>query len=264
MVMVLLLVVGPGNLLGVTKLYLKDGTYQLVKSYEVKGDRVRYYSVERSEWEEIPTALVDFDATHRAEKQEQAVKAKEVQEAKQIEQKHISQQAVANGYLLAPGVHLPTDQGIFAFDGTRVTPLAQSEGDVVQDRKRMALNMAVPAPLLKRQSLVALAGPKAAVRFQDLQPMFYAQFADATVASLQLIAVKSTKQDRVVEKVDVGFKGKPTESRVSIPLRRTQVAPGIYEFQLERPLAPGEYAFGEIQGNKMNLAVWDFGIDSPH
>jgi hypothetical protein len=31
------------------KLYLKNGTFQLVKSYEVQGDRVRYYSLERSD-----------------------------------------------------------------------------------------------------------------------------------------------------------------------------------------------------------------------
>ena len=47
------------------KLYMKDGSYQVVSSYEIQGDRVRYFSVERAEWEEVPTSLVDFDATKR-------------------------------------------------------------------------------------------------------------------------------------------------------------------------------------------------------
>ena len=39
------------------KLYLKDGGYQLVREYTVEGDKLRYYSVERSDWEEMPVAL---------------------------------------------------------------------------------------------------------------------------------------------------------------------------------------------------------------
>src|ERR1700719_1284499 len=35
------------------KLVLKDGSFQLVRSYSRNGDRVRYYSLERSGWGEI-------------------------------------------------------------------------------------------------------------------------------------------------------------------------------------------------------------------
>ena len=49
------------------KLILKDGTTEIVRDYAIQGDRVRYYSVERSQYEEIPSSLVDWDATHRSE-----------------------------------------------------------------------------------------------------------------------------------------------------------------------------------------------------
>ena len=36
------------------KLYLKDGDYHMVREYQVLDDRVRYFSTERGDWEEIP------------------------------------------------------------------------------------------------------------------------------------------------------------------------------------------------------------------
>src|ERR1022692_1091037 len=45
------------------KLYLKDGGYHLVREYQVQPDRVHFYSVERSDWEDIPLELVDLKRT---------------------------------------------------------------------------------------------------------------------------------------------------------------------------------------------------------
>src|ERR1019366_969614 len=51
-----------------TRLILKDGSYQLVMSYTVKGKIVSYVSAERGEVEDLPNDLVDWNATHKWER----------------------------------------------------------------------------------------------------------------------------------------------------------------------------------------------------
>lgn len=243
------------------KLFLKDGTYQLVSSYEVHGDRVRYYSVERSGWEEIPSSLVDFEATKRAEEKEKALQKKELEEGRAIEQERF-EKPEETGLEVAPGVHLPQEDGVYAFDGVRVIRLIQSSAETVTDKRRAALVLAMPAPLVKRRSIVELPGAKAAVRLQQAEPIFYVQSADGMGAKLELISLKVVKESRVVEKVEAGRAGigKPSELRAAVQLERTQLAPGLYRLKPLHPLDPGEYALSELIQEKLNLDLWDFGV----
>ena len=243
------------------KLFLKDGTYQLVSSYEVHGDRVRYYSVERSAWEEIPSCLVDFEATKRAQEEEKTIQKKELEEGREMEQQRF-EKPVEVGFEIAPGIHLPQEEGVYAYDGVRVIRLIQSSAEVVTDKKRAALVLAIPGPLLKSRSIVVLPGAKAAVRLQQAQPTFYVQSSDGLGAKLELISVKVVKESRVVEKVEAGRAGigKPSELRAAVQLERTQLAPGLYRLKPLHPLDPGEYALGELVQEKLSLQLWDFGL----
>lgn len=258
----LLLSVAPARAAGI-KLFLKDGTYQLVSSYEVRGDRVRYYSIERSDWEEIPASLVDLATTRRTAQETQAENKKQLDAARDLEKERF-EKPPETGFQVTPGIHLPVEEGIYALDGARVIHLVQSSGAVVTDKKRAALVLAMPLPVMKSRSYVILHGAQAAVRVPGPQPVFYVQSADGLGAKLALIPLKSGKEARVIEKVEARqtiVKSKATESRDAIPLERVQVAPQIYRLTPTKELAPGEYALGELLEEKLNLEVWDFGID---
>ncbi len=251
----------PPRALAAVKLYMKDGTFQLVKSYEVRGDRVRYYSIERSEWEEVPKSLVDFDATESAQREEKSAVKKVLEEARAIDQKRFDEPAAA-GLEIAPGVHLPQDEGVYIYDGLRVIRLVQSAAEVVTDKKRAALLLALPGPILKSRALVVLPGPKAAIRLSKLQPIFYIQSADRWGARAELVPVKAGKQSRVVEKFQSGIGvGKKGELRTELPVERTEISPGLFKLTPVQPLAVGEYALGELLQEKLNLDLWDFGVD---
>jgi hypothetical protein len=244
------------------KLCMKDGNYQIVSSYEVHGDRVRYFSVERSDWEEVPTSQVDFDATKRAQEEAKALEKKQLEEAKQTDQERFYKPP-SQGLEVAPGLRLPGDDGIFTVDGRRVVRLVQSSGDVVTDKKRTAMVLAIPLPMVKARSLVVLEGAKAPIRLNDPLPVFYVQSADGLGAKLELVHLKPGKESRVVEEVETsrGKNGKATEERTMVSLERKQVAPNIYTLKPFDPLEAGEYALGEVVDDKLSLDVWDFGYE---
>src|SRR5208283_3715403 len=61
------------------KLYLKDGSYHIVREYQVQSGNVHFYSVERSQWEDIPLDLVDLRRTEAEVAQRQTQLKKDTQ-----------------------------------------------------------------------------------------------------------------------------------------------------------------------------------------
>src|SRR5271165_874154 len=70
------------------KLVLKDGSYQIIREYKREGERVRYYSMERGDWEELPASMVDWEATAKAEAEEEKSSSAMVEKVHKQEEAH--------------------------------------------------------------------------------------------------------------------------------------------------------------------------------
>ena len=118
----LCLVTLPAHAQGSKRLILKDGSYQMASKWEVKGDRVRYYSTERSDWEEVPNFLVDWPTTMLG-RRTNTPPATDTQ-LKQLSEEARAAKEETSGVEIAPGVTLPVLGGVFMLDIYRDQPQA--------------------------------------------------------------------------------------------------------------------------------------------
>jgi hypothetical protein len=162
------------------RLILKDGSYQTVTKYEVKGDRVRYLSAERNEWEELPSSLVDWPATEKYEK-DRATSA--IPEASAIDKETDAEREAEQSRLpqVAPGLRLPEDSGVFLLDTFQGQPqlveLQQAEGDINRDTKGNILRGALN-PVASAKQTIELDGEHAAIRAHAGVPSIYINVED--------------------------------------------------------------------------------------
>ena len=125
------------------KLYLKEGGYQLVREYQVQQDRVRFYSVERSQWEEIPLDLVDLKKTQ--------AEASARQEKLEKDAKSLTEEDEARKALQKEVMRIPQDPGVYWLDKTDTHTLKAAESEV--EKALAAVN---PDELSPKQALETL------------------------------------------------------------------------------------------------------------
>jgi hypothetical protein len=268
------------------RLILKDGSYQSVTKYEVHGDRVRYYSAERGEWEEVPKSLIDWDATNKFEegRKDGGLAPEAVELDKELEAERKVEQA--RSPQVAPGLRLPDEGGIFLLDTFENQPqlaeLHQSGGDVEKTSKTNILR-AVINPLAGAKQNVELPGLHAKIQSHTTVPSLYINIdpdqsalapapatptssaAEAAVGSsdrFKIIRIDIKNGKRFAGAVKIAVSGKMKADERFLAATSTAMTGGWVKIAPTEPLAPGEYAIAEMLGTKgMNLYVWDFGVN---
>ena len=246
------------------KLMLKDGSFQLVREYRVEGDRVRYYSIEQAQWDEMPESLVDWDATHKIEGAEAKRDAELVAKIHAREAGRTAQALDIDASLeVAPGVFLPPGEGLFAFDGKSIAKIPQAPANIKFSKTQMLKQVLIPVPIIPTRHTVSLIGARAKLRIKSGTAEFYMRTADGREPELELLRAKIKGDDRYLENLDQLFKEQGTTGQTTVLMQRWLIAPGVYRFTLEQHMEPGEYALAEIvQGGGTNLYFWDFGLDA--
>ncbi|MGE5323258.1 MAG: hypothetical protein ACM3SW_10365 [Actinomycetota bacterium] len=154
------------------RLVLKDGSFQNVTKWEIKGDRVRYYSAERYTWEELPKDLVDWPATEKYNKDRATLRNEAVEEA--TNEVGAAEPAPP---MVAPGLYLPDGGGVFLLDAYQNQPqlveLTQNSGELNKHMGKNILRAAINPLALSSKQTIDLKGTRAQTQAHTTQPAIY-------------------------------------------------------------------------------------------
>jgi hypothetical protein len=233
------------------RLYLKDGSYHLVREYKVLEDRVRYYSVERGDWEEIPLDLVDLKKTQGEIRSREDSLKKEAQIMAAEEKAERQQQAEL--------ARIPQGFGVYLVEGEQLCTLKAAESKIVSNKRRSVLKVLTPIPIVAGKATVEIDGANSLNVAAAARPEFYIRLsADERFGIAKLLPGKNS---RIVQKWDIIPVTKEiVEQMESVDVFRRQLEDGLYKIWPEKPMEPGEYAVVQYTEGKGNLQVWDFRI----
>ena len=214
------------------RLIMKDGTYQSATKWEVVGQRVRYYSAERYDWEELPNELVDWPATdkynnERAGQRDETIK--EIAKADEADEREAP--------LIVPGLRLPNTGGVFLLDTLnnqlQLVELIQNGGELNKHTGRNILRAAINPLALSSTQTIELKGEHARVQSHVGQPAIYLNIdtADNSQPAFTqkkpdkdqqpnrygIVRVENKKDLRIVGKLNIAMYGKVSQKESWIP-----------------------------------------------
>jgi hypothetical protein len=269
------------------RLILKDGSYQLATKWEVKGDRVRYLSAERNEWEEVPNSLVDWAATDKWEKDRAAgVPSPEAVELdREVEAERRTEEAKTPE--VAPGLHLPENSGMLLLDTfqsqSQLVPIEQQGGEVNRNTKGNILRAAID-PIASRKQTIEIDGLHAKVQSHATLPSIYVNIEPDQNAAAQppekpqqpqqpvqpeqpwdrfhIVHARAKNGKRIVGVIKIGPLGSVSQEQNLVLTTSRSLTGGWVKVTPVSALEPGEYAVVELLGKDgMNTYVWDFGVN---
>lgn len=284
----------PGTGLRRSRLYLKDGSYQVVLSYRVQGKNVVYRSAERAgEEEAIPLKLVDLDATHLWEqKRDAAASGKPVIDLDPALAREEADRA-ARSLEIATNLRLPEDDSVVALDvfqgQSQLAILQQNDGSLNRQTAHNVLRASVN-PLSSAHQLVEIKGERAPVQLHVPDPVLYVRLDDdapandevppgalqidthgakgvahektSTKSTYVIVRVDVRRGIRVVTSFSINLLGSTKRQGDVIETTTTPVQGGHWlKITPRESMIFGEYALVEVLDDRnINLGVWDFGV----
>jgi hypothetical protein len=234
------------------KLYLKDGTYQIAREYKVESDRVRFYSIERSDWEEIPLTMVDLK---RTEAEASAHEAELEKDAKILTAEENARREVEK-----EATRIPQDAGVYWLDGDKTRVMTAAEASVKTNKGRAILKVLAPAPVVSGKGTLEIPGAHSKNVFTNPNQEFYIQLSQQERFGIAKLEPKGAI--RIVENLTFLPVVKETKEEMDmVPSFQKQLTDdNLYKIWARDPLPPGEYAVVQYTEGKLDVQIWDFAI----
>jgi hypothetical protein len=239
------------------KLFKKDGDYHLVREYQVQGNRIRYFSTERGDWEEIPKDLVDLAKTEQQRKAHSEQLVKEARAQDEEDKAERAQQKEIASIPMEPGAYFKPDE--------KIESLKQAEYQILTDKKRKTLQMISPLPIVPGKATVVIKGEHSGFVIHEGRPEFYLRLAKEE--RFGIVRLTPKKGMRIVENIAIiAVSNENIEERKQVETFEQQLMGNLYKVWSEKPLPAGEYALMEFSGsedkvqNDIELLIWDFAV----
>jgi hypothetical protein len=235
------------------KLYLKDGGYHIVREYQVQSGNVHFYSVERSQWEDIPLDLVDLRRTEAEVAQRQSQSEKDTQA--------VAEEEKVERDLARETSRIPQDPGVYWLEGNQARVIKVAESAVHTNKGRSILKALSPIPMVAGKGTLELSGAHSPNVFTNPEQELYIQLSETERFGIAKLTSKGAV--RIVENLTfMPVTKEVVEEPTLVETFQTQLADGLYKIWPKQPLEPGEYAVIQYSEGKLNIQTWDFAVQA--